>query len=457
MNTSKQVNVMIGLLFIFLVGTLLYFIWDTTRAEDAEERQIVVNAERGGELYAINCRLCHGINGGGSAESTMLPGAPLNLESRRPSDPGELATLQARFRDTIRCGRVGTQMPAWAEDQGGPLNDFQIEQLVTLITGAQPGLDVPDNPNEVSLRGWEWAREEADHTDLLAGQKLAEAVDEEDTTFVLTDAQGFLVDGTLRLNAAEGEAYEVVKVLDAPSSGDLVEKVTADQDELTVKSADVLFEEGDIVQVEDEVMEVLDVSGDTITVERGVRDTRAVPHDVTRTVFEPQDEITVERGAFATEAMAHDEGTQLYAGPLEPGGSITGQDGDAPCGQRGASAAQPSEPIAVEDGATLDMGDNFFEIDDTQTPTLEVTAGQELTLNLTNSGAAVHNMHVSLAGNTYESDRCETGGDEPCSDPDAIPAGADGTISFRFAEAGTFAFRCDFHPIEMTGQIVVVE
>ena len=33
MNTSKQVNVMIGLMFIFLVGTLLYFVWDDVRAE----------------------------------------------------------------------------------------------------------------------------------------------------------------------------------------------------------------------------------------------------------------------------------------------------------------------------------------------------------------------------------------------------------------------------------------
>src|SRR4030065_170621 len=104
MNTSKQVNVMIGLMFVFLVGTLLYFVWDT-----------------------------------------------------------------------LRCGRVVTLMPAWAEDQGGPLNAFQILQLVALITGAMPGEDAPRDPNAVSLLGWESVLENADHTDLLAGEQLGEA------------------------------------------------------------------------------------------------------------------------------------------------------------------------------------------------------------------------------------------------------------------------------------------
>src|SRR3972149_6848266 len=153
MNTGKQVNVMVGLLFVFLVGTLLYWLWDTgfsiaglnvsSRGGDARERQIVKNAERGGELFALNCRACHGMNGLGGQESAMLQGLPLNTQLNRPVDPdtgqvdvGELLTRQNIVRDTIRCGRVGTLMPQWAEDKGGRPNDFQIEQLVALITGA---------------------------------------------------------------------------------------------------------------------------------------------------------------------------------------------------------------------------------------------------------------------------------------------------------------------------------
>jgi mono/diheme cytochrome c family protein len=125
MNTSKQVNVMIGLMFVLVIGTFLYFVWDDARADDAGDRQIVENAERGGGLYSLNCRSCHGLNGLGPLERYgNLPGLALNVpQLNRPVDPdtgevdiGALITRQARIRDTIRCGRVGTLMPQWAEE-----------------------------------------------------------------------------------------------------------------------------------------------------------------------------------------------------------------------------------------------------------------------------------------------------------------------------------------------------
>src|SRR3990172_943406 len=236
MNTSKQVNVMIGLMFVFLVGTLLYFVWDTVRAEDAEERQIVVNAERGGRLFSLNCRSCHGINGLGPLENPNLPGIPLNVkETNRPDDPGKLLERQNRIRDTIRCGRVGTLMPQWSEDQGGPLNDFQILQLVALITGAMPGEDAPDDPNAVSELGWEVAVEEANlgppHGDLLAGKTLAEAASASATTLVLTDAQKLTISSLLRIDE------EVVKIVHSPVSSTLLKAVDAEQTDIPVKDA----------------------------------------------------------------------------------------------------------------------------------------------------------------------------------------------------------------------------
>ena len=221
MNTSKQVNVMIGLMFVTLIGVFLYFIWDDIRAEDATEKQIVENAERGGKLFSLNCRRCHGINGLGTLENVNLPGLPLNLEANRPDEVSELMNRQSRISDTIRCGRVGTLMPAWAEDQGGPLNDFQIQQLVALITGAMPGLDVPDNLNAVSEKGWETAVEEADHTDFLEGKQLAKAAGLTSTTFVLTETAELIADSLLRIDD------EVVKIV----------TVADDSDEITVERA----------------------------------------------------------------------------------------------------------------------------------------------------------------------------------------------------------------------------
>ncbi len=171
------------------------------------------------------------------------------------------------------------------------------------------------------------------------------------------------------------------------------------------------------------------------------------------------DEITVERAAFATEAAEHAEGAQVFSGPIEPPtGPLIGEDGTPPCGQLGVTAPAPSgEPIPIEGEVTMEMGDNFFQLDGQTVPTLQVTVGQEVTIGLVNNGLVPHNMHIAGVDNTYEATICEVGGDEPCSNPAAMQAGDTGTITFSFDQTGTFDFRCDFHPLPMIGQIVVVE
>jgi len=98
MNTSKQVNVIIGLLMVGAIATLLYFLWDRLEREaDATERQLTENAERGGALFAPNCSSCHGLTGKGALERAGLPGAPLNLEENRPTTIGDLTVLHRKF------------------------------------------------------------------------------------------------------------------------------------------------------------------------------------------------------------------------------------------------------------------------------------------------------------------------------------------------------------------------
>jgi plastocyanin/mono/diheme cytochrome c family protein len=453
MNTSKQVNVMIGLMFVFLIGTLLYFLWDSVRAEDAQENQIVTNAERGGRLFSLNCRSCHGMNGLGPLENSNLPGIPLNVDTNRPDDPGKLLERQSRILDTIRCGRVGTLMPAWAEDQGGPLNDFQILQLVALITGAMPGLDAPADPNAVSELGWEAALEEADrpspHGDLLEGKKLAEAASASATTLVLTDAQKLTNGNQLRIDE------EVVKITHAPVGSTLLDDVGPDETELPVKDAGTAgFKAGDTVQVGSERMTVNSASGDLLRVERGVGGTEAGPHRVEAPVFEPDKEIAVERASFGTKAAEHEAGTQVFAGPIEPPkGPVTGADGIPPCGQL-APAAAPSPgpgatPVAVQGEVAMDMVDNFFQLSGQNNPTLSVKVGQAVKVNLTNKGTAIHNMRSAGEDGSYDS------GDDDLASPLTLSSGATGTLEFTFDKAGTFPYRCDIHPDLMKGEIVV--
>ncbi len=146
MNTTKQIQIMIALVMLLVGGLIAYTVWEPTRAENAEERLLEEQVERGGKLFARNCSSCHGLNGEG------FVGPALNVPENRPTDAASLARLQDQFSNTIDCGRTGTFMPAWAQDQGGPLNEVQVEQLVLLIT------------SNISEEGWAIALEEAEAT-----------------------------------------------------------------------------------------------------------------------------------------------------------------------------------------------------------------------------------------------------------------------------------------------------
>ncbi len=104
---------MIGLMFVGLFGTFLYFIFDNGfnafgidfegRENTAVVRQEKTNVERGAVLFALNCRSCHGLTGQGALERAGLPGAPLNIEGNRPPELTE-AQVNAkadRFNGTI--------------------------------------------------------------------------------------------------------------------------------------------------------------------------------------------------------------------------------------------------------------------------------------------------------------------------------------------------------------------
>lgn len=132
MNTGKQINVMVALVFLLVVLTGAYALVDPIRAERQEEFQLEQSIERGAKLFANNCRSCHGNAGRGVLEGPQFPGVPLNNEEYR--DPDRLQETQDRLFQTIACGRYGTLMPPWSQEHGGPLNDEQIRQLVLLIT-----------------------------------------------------------------------------------------------------------------------------------------------------------------------------------------------------------------------------------------------------------------------------------------------------------------------------------
>jgi len=103
----------------------------------AEEHQLEQLVTRGRNLYANLCFDCHGKEGKGD----VGVGLPLNKPDFKydniKSDPAKLAATDSLLDLTIHRGRPkpppAISMPAWANADGGPLNDEQIRQLIAFI------------------------------------------------------------------------------------------------------------------------------------------------------------------------------------------------------------------------------------------------------------------------------------------------------------------------------------
>jgi len=84
--------------------------------------------EYGEKLYQLDCAICHE----GDHRATMVP----DLHALK-------ATTNLEFwRTWIAHGKVGTLMPAFSSQEGGPLNDVQIATLATYLDRV-----IPAKPN----------------------------------------------------------------------------------------------------------------------------------------------------------------------------------------------------------------------------------------------------------------------------------------------------------------------
>src|SRR3990170_246754 len=144
----------------------------------------------------------------------------------------------------------------------------------------------------------------------------------------------------------------------------------------------------------------------------------------------------------------------VLAAALLTGGAlfavIEEDEGEATEGAPTAAASPTAEPSPGTPGVlAVEMGDNFFTFEGQQEPTIPVKAGVETAFDLTNKGVAIHNMRIAGVDNTYNSD------DDFVSDPELISGGETGELTFQIDQAGTYDFRCDFHPDVMKGKLQV--
>jgi mono/diheme cytochrome c family protein len=102
-------------------SVLLYALKEPERLESAQSEILATQLDEAMSLYAENCTVCHGMAGEGIGSTPSL-----DNEGLRTMDYNELLKVISR-------GRYDTAMPAWNKSDGGPLSDYQVEELAALI------------------------------------------------------------------------------------------------------------------------------------------------------------------------------------------------------------------------------------------------------------------------------------------------------------------------------------
>ena len=232
-NTEKQILAMV-LLLVLAVASLGAYTWfDNGRRTEARSEILTKDAERASFTFARNCRECHGNDGRGSESNSALVGPALNTPNNTyaflTDNQGQLEALQNEYRYTISCGRNGTPMPPWALDQGGSLDDFKIDNLVTLITTGAGG-------------AWEKALEHAIHEDetnlanLEIALKGAEATLKASGWFADTEAATGAV---ARTEAEDGDLAALREAVAAAEADEEGEGLQEAQDALAAYEKDL--------------------------------------------------------------------------------------------------------------------------------------------------------------------------------------------------------------------------
>ena len=121
--STGKIEVLIGILATGMISVSLfsYAIQEPKRIAVAQEKQLAIDLDDGMSLYAENCSVCHGLAGEGIGSIPALEDPYL-----RSSDYDALYKI-------IERGLFGTSMPAWSLSDGGPLSEYQMGELVSLI------------------------------------------------------------------------------------------------------------------------------------------------------------------------------------------------------------------------------------------------------------------------------------------------------------------------------------
>ena len=111
-------------LLIVVTALPVYDLYESGRMDQAQVTLTERYVAEGADMYVENCASCHGSDGMGIGAMPAL------------NNPNLAKADRDVLYDTIAHSPHGTAMSAWHVDDGGGLNSFQVEGLVTLIMSA---------------------------------------------------------------------------------------------------------------------------------------------------------------------------------------------------------------------------------------------------------------------------------------------------------------------------------
>jgi len=143
----------LAVLIVVLFVIIYYFyelgipgVPDSSRLSKEVTAQQVTAVERGYNIYQANCARCHGVNGQGFANSAGAP--PLNEQDKLFAHLNvQYLTSVLREGGRFVCGNANSLMPVWSDDNGGPLNYIQIQNVIAFIRATNDHTYVKRDPS----------------------------------------------------------------------------------------------------------------------------------------------------------------------------------------------------------------------------------------------------------------------------------------------------------------------
>jgi mono/diheme cytochrome c family protein/plastocyanin len=170
-SASARVVALLASLIVVLFVIGYYFLevglplgLSEARTSTQRDLQQVTAIERGYNLFQANCARCHGPNGKGTNEGYTAP--PLNDQMKLYVHLNEKYIANVlREGGRLVCGNPKSAMPIWSNENGGPLNYVQIQNLIAFLRAPSNREYVIRDPNtlepeenadgtEKTFKGW---------------------------------------------------------------------------------------------------------------------------------------------------------------------------------------------------------------------------------------------------------------------------------------------------------------